>query len=385
LKKILEKLTIVIPSYNKSKYLIRNLDYWNSKKDINPKIIVLDGSNQPLKKSYTDKLRGNIEYNYFKNENLSSRYSKVLGKLNTEYSIILNDDEFYLESGLIDCLIELEKNEIGACLGRTVLFDINKNSIDISLWKPPHTSYEKYEILDENPILRVLKHMNPYLATTTNAVTRTEIFKNNLKCITVGETSASSTDELAFEMISAYQSKSKVINTLMWFRSCENKYTINDINSRGYKKIDIRNWYHSNKFEHEINNYIKKITDIIIQFENSKDSIEISQIVKSGILEFINSANKYLDGIDSEDENIKKIISNNKNEILKNMITLKVKNKLIIFKDILIKKLNYKKLKYNSLNEFFNKSNFEIDNIKFNNEEIAKLQILLNSFQSNNL
>jgi len=44
--------------------------------------------------------------------------------------------------------------------------------------------------------------------------------------------------------------------------------------------------------------------------------------------------------------------TNNKIEELKNMIILKVKKILIIFKDILIRKLNYKKLKYNSLNEF---------------------------------
>ena len=85
----------------------------------------------------------------------------MLGNVTTAINSIddiLNDDEFYLESGLIDCLIELEKNEIGACLGRTVLFDINKNlnnSIfsSCSDWKGSFKFNQSFQMAQDSEII----------------------------------------------------------------------------------------------------------------------------------------------------------------------------------------------------------------------------------------
>ena len=57
---LLNKLTIIIPTYNRPHYIIRNILFW---KDYDVNLIILDGSIEPLSKEVLNNISINILFN----------------------------------------------------------------------------------------------------------------------------------------------------------------------------------------------------------------------------------------------------------------------------------------------------------------------------------
>ena len=103
MNRFLEKLTIVIFSYNRHKYLKRTIKYWS---DYNVKLLVLDGSDIKLEDPCLN--IKNIRYIYGPKD----LYGRVLSSINyidTEFMMLACDDEFYLPSALSTCIEFLSK------------------------------------------------------------------------------------------------------------------------------------------------------------------------------------------------------------------------------------------------------------------------------------
>ena len=233
---VLTKLTIIIPTYNRRSYIIRNMKFWSG---LEPTVIILDGSEIKIQEDLISSLEKNIKY-YHLPISLHARLKKGIELIQTEFVVLLNDDEFFFPSGLESCIIEIENSDIGACSGRSIIFDFNNGIIDVDFWRPPHTSFDGYHLSDDSSFTRLKTHMYPYLCSTINAVTKKEIFLNNIEALLVSASSGQSSDEIAYEIVSSYQCKSKVINTLTWLRSKENPYTIEDVSLSGLKKFPLQ-------------------------------------------------------------------------------------------------------------------------------------------------
>lgn len=188
---------------------------------MSPRIICVDGSLNKLDQDFVDSLEKNIHYLHKPNASLADRFQFIVDKISTKYSMLHADDEFHLLHGLNQCIEEIEKYDLACCLGRCLEFIIENNSITARPWRTFHTSFDDYSIMDESAIVRVLSHLNPYVCATTYAVTKSDIFKNNLSAFKNIQT-----EDIFFELIYAictvFQGKVKVINELSWLRSHEN-------------------------------------------------------------------------------------------------------------------------------------------------------------------
>ena len=214
----LSSLTIIVPTYNRHIFAKRTISYWSGKK---PKIIVLDGSERPLDKNFINSLKDNVKYFHEINLPYQERMEKVHDLVTTKYCMLHADDEFFLPSGLLKCIKEIEKNDLVCCVGRCLEFNFKDSEIHSQPWLPLHAPFDGYSLLDERPLARILKHMHPYLCSTIYGVTKTEVFLNNI-CTAINKDFENFFFELGYEISSAYQGKSKVINCLSWLRSNEN-------------------------------------------------------------------------------------------------------------------------------------------------------------------
>ena len=122
---LLEKLTIVIFSYNRHKYLKRTIKYWSN---YNVQLLVLDGSDSRLIDDCISSK--NIKYVY----DPVSLYSRLLNSadyINTEFMILGCDDEFYFPSALSECIKflinERSYSSCGGCAASFKVFEEGSN------------------------------------------------------------------------------------------------------------------------------------------------------------------------------------------------------------------------------------------------------------------
>ena len=214
----MNSLTIIIPTYERHFYAKRTLSYWSGK---SANIIALDGSELPLNITFLNSLSDNIEYIHLPGKSFYQRIKTVYKRIHTKFTMLHADDEFFLPSGLSKCIEEIEANDLVCCLGRCLSFNSEKSTVNASPWHPLHTSFEGYNLLEESPFVRILKHLNPYICTTFFSVFKTDILVNNFTFFIDNDVDAL-LFELAFAVCSVFQGKSKVINHLSWLRSLEN-------------------------------------------------------------------------------------------------------------------------------------------------------------------
>jgi glycosyltransferase domain-containing protein len=214
---LLLKLTLVIPTYNRQRYALRNMRYWSGR---SVTVHILDGSPRPISKENLMTFGDNVNYHHLP-VTLHERFEIAVELVATEYSMMLGDDEFFIPSALESCLKELEiQEDLVSCMGRCMVFiDRSPHRVEGYIGYP---QMEDYAILQNDPVERMVVHMNPYTCSTVYAVTRTPVWKKAMSIWAQREFPPFNVGEVQFELAICYQGKSKVIPTLMWLRSTEN-------------------------------------------------------------------------------------------------------------------------------------------------------------------
>jgi glycosyltransferase domain-containing protein len=254
---MLNKLTVVLITYNRHNYLERTIDYW---KDINVNLLILDGSKESYNINYLSKtIKAKINYIHHPHS-LNSRLKYVLGLIKTEYVLLASDDEYFLPSGINDCINYLEKNpDYISCIGRTIAFNININKL---VYWPEYVDMEGYEVDSNNPFMRMYSHMGEYTCNTIFSVVRAEKWKVAINVITSYNFNVYSIQEYQFENIISFFGKSKVINSLMWLRNQENPSLYNNTQIELFYK-----WWKLKKYKSQrhvfIETQVKHISDYI--------------------------------------------------------------------------------------------------------------------------
>ena len=170
----LAKLTVVIASFGRPDFLMRQAVYWGYSK---AQIIIVDGSPQPL----TDRMRkimdgvSNIRYlhaseGYFSRMKLAAEY------IQSPYVVTLADDGFLFKGALCRAIALLDKNnELVACNGQVVNFDPTALKAGISYYKSDYTFW-KYAILENKVEDRLAHAMGTYNAATCYSVLRRDVW-----------------------------------------------------------------------------------------------------------------------------------------------------------------------------------------------------------------
>jgi glycosyltransferase domain-containing protein len=169
----LTDLTIVIPTYERPAYLLRQIAYL-SKWDTPVEIV--DGSTKPLDDDIIKIINRLPHINYqHSNTSYAERISDASQRIKTPYAMCLAEDDLYLHSGLVSAIKELELNKNAvACMGQSLGFDrFNKKLYAFHYGN----SLYNYSVNDSSIKVRINKGIKDYRPAASYAVFRTDAFK----------------------------------------------------------------------------------------------------------------------------------------------------------------------------------------------------------------
>ena len=312
---LLGKLTIVIFSYNRHKYLVRTINYWSN---YNVKLLVLDGSSTKLNDLCLQKK--NIKYVY----NTSGLYRRFLSSVNyidTEFTILSSDDEFYLPSALSSCIEFLSKEiEFSNCGGRAIGFRTDKKNI---FGMKAYPRLNDFCLGHNNAIDRVTKHFSNYVPAHFYSVMRTRKWKIICKFVFEKQYNLDAAFELQVEFLCVVAGKSKIIPELMWMRNKE----VLPINF-DLTKLKKKKWWLDKKYQNEKLDFLKrmkKACDELLKHQETKINEDtISKVFQI----YINSLSDKKTFIGK----IKKLMPYRIKRIIRSILS--VKNRFIISKNI---------------------------------------------------
>ena len=102
--RIISNLSIVIPTYNRQDYALRNMKFWSER---GASVYVLDGSSLAIDKERMKEIGPNVRYCHMP-VSIHERLLAATNFISTPYCIMLSDDEFFIPSALEACIKELE-------------------------------------------------------------------------------------------------------------------------------------------------------------------------------------------------------------------------------------------------------------------------------------
>ncbi|MDQ7096256.1 TIGR00180 family glycosyltransferase [Desulfosporosinus sp. PR] len=209
-----DKITIVIPTYNRSYYLNRTLNFINNYKYLKPKVLVLDSSEEgnaiANEKSIEKYTSYQIVYKrYSSNIRLIDKFDIALLELvNTEYVIFCFDDDYLTEEGILESIKILDSDKaLFSVKGKNLYYPISSENL---------IEYDWFEtLIDNNPIDRLKKITQGFVANLVFQVFRTkeykelQFFRSNInKLLPKNETF----DEYLYHFLKIITGKIKKIN-----------------------------------------------------------------------------------------------------------------------------------------------------------------------------
>lgn len=268
---LLSKLTLVIPTYNRQSYALRNMRYWSGSKVT---VHVLDGSTDAINHDQMESLAQNIHYHHLP-VSIWMRLEKANDLVKTQYVSLLADDEFFIPSAVEASILELEKDqELVACCGQRIAKRLSGDlTVPILTVERHKSTYRKgaNSLTQDDPVERMIFHMNPYAPSTIYAVCRSQAWLPTMELLCAREFSSPLVGELQFELSISFKGKTKVIDELMWLRSAENPPS-----EEGY--LPCHTWYVDPNYSREVDDFLN-ITAISLAATGRGDS----QAIRNGL------------------------------------------------------------------------------------------------------
>lgn len=239
----LSKLSIIIPTYNRPFFALRNMEFWSG---TSVSVFILDGSSNAISFNLINKYEENIHYFHI-SKSFEERLHFGINQVKTDYVMLCGDDEFMIKSGLNSCIEFLENNkDYTSCTGRCVGFNPLNNIIHLFPVKERH----RFHSVNQNSVAaRINYHIENFNVTTIYGVHRIESFKFCTEFLENIKFTSPYVFETLFELFSAAYGKSKVLSNLTWMRSFENSPIDNEMHSRKYS---ISDWFDDKRMVDEI-------------------------------------------------------------------------------------------------------------------------------------
>lgn len=266
------KITIIIISYNRPKFLKRSIHYYITN---GFNVIVLDGSKKSQNLDLQDK-SNKLQYIHL-TKSYHERFIRAAKLLKTKYSILVNDDEFFFPEFIDKSIKFLDKNKnYGTVCGIVFCFSIRKEKILLS----PGYTYFQNRISKSNISADRIQHsiFNPSVH-GYNSVMRSRIFKGEAKLLTkLKDVKNIFLIELMLNTFIVSKGKSKFIKNLSWFRSFENNW----IQTKGW----IRNVKYQNPYlwiYRQPKNKIKQYIHILAREINALNYKGLSLMIEDNL------------------------------------------------------------------------------------------------------
>lgn len=162
---IFDKVTIIIPTFNRYPYLLRLLNYYRSY-NFPMRILILDSSTDLLEQDKFQDLLSNSKICYQKiNSDFVTRVLRGLKDIPTPYSVFCSDDDFVVPNGIKKSVDFLENNpDFTVAHGRYISFWLqdSKDNKQQFLWMP---GYPFFSITFPGSKQRLIYHFLHYSPT----------------------------------------------------------------------------------------------------------------------------------------------------------------------------------------------------------------------------
>ena len=246
---LLEKITIVIFSFNRHKHLKRVINFWLAH---NVQLLILDGSDKKLIDSGLKSQ--NVQYIHSQ----TSLYDRLLSSIDyikTDFMILGCDDEFYLPSSLSACIdFLISQPTYSCCKGVALAFFEGKDKKKF-LGRQVYQGLINLHLKQENPLHRIKYHFYNYTQAHLYSVCRTEQWKIICKYVFEKEYNFYAVWELQIEFLLMISGKSKVIPELMWMRNAGVPAIRGTSPSMSYN-LEISGWWNSENYKMEKSSFL---------------------------------------------------------------------------------------------------------------------------------
>jgi glycosyltransferase domain-containing protein len=278
----LSKLTIIIPSFNRQEFLLRQGIYWQNS---GAKLIFIDGSDRPInekmKKYLTD--MKNVVYIH-SNTSVNDRLSRVSKIINTQYSVTLNDDDFIIKSSLITAIKLLESDgSIVACRGQTLyaILSADKNTISYSFL---YNLFKNFQVKHDKLEDRLKYAFSNYNGATSFSVLRSTVWQETWGSL--NENYSSTNVGEFFQNLATYVFGKLACIEVPYIITTNENTAINTKSDN--RALLFPDWWNDKSYLHEKQKFLEKLA-IMISRRESIDLYQAQGIVIDAINLFVNS------------------------------------------------------------------------------------------------
>lgn len=248
----LDRLTVVIPSFGRPEFVLRQLVYWS---DTASHLLLLDGSPEPIPESVQEAVGARTELDYVHRPvGLHERLHEACDLIGTEYTVLGGDDEFLLPQGLTGAIDVLDREQTHvACMGQSLSFVPSLDGRHLGL--SPGYPHRGFVNTDPDARQRLLFAMARYDAITCYAVTRTDTWR-----VTWGEAldwSSVYATEIQHAISSWLSGGLIAIDEIYWLRSGENP-AVRDVTEQ---RLTFTDWWTDPVYASEVSRFEGLLAD----------------------------------------------------------------------------------------------------------------------------
>ena len=272
----LQKLTIVILTYNRHKYLKRTIKYWLYH-DI--KLLILDGSDFKLDDPILNSK--NITYIH-STKDLYARFLSSVNYIETEFMILSCDDEFYLPSPLSSSIAYLrDHSDFSCCGGCAVGFGFIKENMFYGVERYP--KLKNVNLDHDFASERIQNHFSDFVPAHFYSVMRTKIWKIICKHVFDKQFYFHAAAELQVEFLILVSGKTKILPELMWMRNMNENEPIRDLDQskKPSYAYTINDWWNDRLKQKDKKDFLYRMKvaceEISRNIENKFDEDQISK------------------------------------------------------------------------------------------------------------
>lgn len=260
---MLEQLTVVIPTYNRRRQMLRGVGYWGG---MDLSVIYLDGSDDRLEQHVVEEFSANISYNYFP-IGLLERLAAAPDLVKTPYVILLPDDEFLLPSALKSIISVLDKNsQLVACAGAALGFDV-KTSEPFVCGVSVYENLIGYKADHDRAHDRLIHAANNFRPGLIYSVTRRDVWIDCIQLVVTRDFHALSMMEMQWNMLLHFAGRVHVISELVWLRSFEGHY-VRNTNPNLDERNDLVKWWRGKQWNQEVIEFLDLMDKAMGKYEH---------------------------------------------------------------------------------------------------------------------
>jgi glycosyltransferase domain-containing protein len=277
----LKNLTVIIPTYERQTYLLRQVLYWAGS---GVTLIIVDGSKLPFTKLEQLGVVDELNFQYIHcPESFPHRLALAGGMILTPYAVLLGDDEFHLKSGLIAAIKSMVRDpSLAACIGQSLGFSLKGGALKLGAGYP----HSHYRVMEDKVSDRLNTAMAAY-----NAATCYSVLTKNAWISSWGDLQACSCP-YAEEMEQAFSTyisgKLSSVQAVYWMRSYDEPLV--NILGEYDRTLTFSSWWKGKAYKQETEGFVNRLANKLVAADGAESLVHARKILNEAIESYIASS-----------------------------------------------------------------------------------------------